>query len=76
MRDTPRAIARHQSGWDTPPPLPCPKQNCCNSTTAYSALELTVGLSSKEKPTVKSSDRGYPLDAMSRPKARKAGAVM
>jgi hypothetical protein len=34
MRDTPMAIARNQSGWDTPPPWPCPKQNCCNTATA------------------------------------------
>jgi hypothetical protein len=38
MRDTPAAIARNQSGWDTPLPLPGPKQNCCNSTTANSRV--------------------------------------
>jgi hypothetical protein len=27
-------IANRQSGWGRSPPLPCPKQNCCNSTTA------------------------------------------
>ncbi len=48
MRDTPMAIARHQSGGDTPAPLPCPKQSCCNSTTA----RRTHGQNC--------TDRGYP----------------
>jgi len=34
MPDTRAATARRQSGWGTALPLPCPKQNCCNPTTA------------------------------------------
>jgi len=33
-RDIPRAIVRNQFAWGMPPPLPCPTQNCYNSTTA------------------------------------------
>src|ERR1039458_3706778 len=34
MPDTPAATARRQSGLGSPLSSPCPKQNCCNSTTA------------------------------------------
>jgi hypothetical protein len=52
MPDTPAATACHQSGWGTPLPLSCPKQNCCNSTTAslpsaspaLSARDMTIPL--------------------------------
>jgi hypothetical protein len=34
IRDTPAAPARRQSEWGAPLPSPCPRQYCCNSTTA------------------------------------------
>jgi hypothetical protein len=34
MAGAPAATVHSQSGWGTPLPLPYPKQNCCNSTTA------------------------------------------
>jgi hypothetical protein len=55
MRDTPMAIARNQSESGTPLPLPCPQQNRRSLTTAYSSLELILGSSSKEKPTVRTA---------------------
>ena len=33
--DAPAATASRQSGWGALLPSPCPKQNCCYSTTAY-----------------------------------------
>ena len=67
MPDTPATTARRQSGWGTPLPLPYPKQNCCNSTTAshpaasralphgIQLLQQAMPSPSREEPTVRTA---------------------
>jgi hypothetical protein len=56
LSDTP--AAGRQSGWNAPLPLPCPKQVCCNSTTA------------RRTPGQDCSDGDYPLGKLVREEAK------
>jgi hypothetical protein len=63
----------HRTVRGTPLPLPCPKQNCCNSTTAslpaaspalsarHSTIPVGYAFAIREEPTARTARRGYPL---------------
>ena len=74
MPDTPAATARRQSGWGRALSSPCPRRDCCKSTTAnlpaasaaLSALDSTIpaGYAFAIKGRTHGENcavRGYPL---------------